>query len=37
MPFARPHFGDILSVIDYVLAQDYPARDEVMSLSRPVA
>jgi peroxiredoxin len=32
MPFARPHFADILSAIDYVLAKDYPARGEVTSL-----
>jgi peroxiredoxin len=32
MPFARPHFADILSAIDYVLAKDYPARGEVMTV-----
>ncbi len=32
MPFARPHFADILAAIDYVLAKDYPARGEVTSL-----
>ncbi|MDP1731093.1 MAG: peroxiredoxin-like family protein [Devosia sp.] len=29
MPFARPHFADILSAVDYVLKHDYPARGEV--------
>jgi peroxiredoxin len=32
MPFARPHFADILSAIDYVIAKDYPARGEITSL-----
>ena len=30
MPFARPHFADILATIDHVLAKDYPARGEVL-------
>lgn len=29
MPFARPHFADILTAIDFVVAKDYPARGEV--------
>lgn len=29
MPFARPAFGDILKAVDFVLANDYPARGEV--------
>lgn len=29
MPFARPHFSDILGAIDYVLKTNYPARGEV--------
>jgi peroxiredoxin len=29
MPFARPHFADILGAIDYVVKNDYPARGEV--------
>jgi peroxiredoxin len=33
MPFARPHFTDILAAIDYVLKNNYPARGEVMDLS----
>jgi peroxiredoxin len=33
MPFARPHFADILAAIDYVLKNNYPARGEVVDLS----
>jgi peroxiredoxin len=32
MPFARPHFADILGALDFVIAKDYPARGEVASL-----
>lgn len=32
MPFARPHFADILGALDFVIAKDYPARGEVVSL-----
>jgi len=28
MPFARPHFTDILGAIDFVMAKNYPARGE---------
>ena len=28
MPFARPHFDELLAAIDFVLAKDYPARGE---------
>jgi peroxiredoxin len=28
MPFARPHFNEILSAIDFVLKNNYPARGE---------
>ncbi len=28
MPFARPHFRDILPALDFVIAKDYPARGE---------
>ena len=28
MPFARPHFGEILSGIDFALKNNYPARGE---------
>jgi peroxiredoxin len=30
MPFARPGFGDILKALDFVIANDYPARGEVL-------
>ena len=29
MPFARPHFGEILKAVEFVLDKDYPARGEV--------
>ncbi|WP_350335149.1 peroxiredoxin-like family protein [Coralliovum pocilloporae] len=29
MPFARPHFAEILGALDFVLAKGYPARGEV--------
>lgn len=32
MPFARPPFAPMLSAIDFVLANDYPARGEVVSI-----
>ncbi|WP_202328996.1 peroxiredoxin-like family protein [Mesorhizobium sp. L-8-3] len=35
MPFARPHFSDILGAIDYVLKTDYPARGEVEATFEP--
>lgn len=28
MPFARPHFGEILQGIDYAIGKNYPARGE---------
>ncbi|HSJ98519.1 MAG TPA: peroxiredoxin-like family protein [Myxococcota bacterium] len=28
MPFARPHFREILQAIDFVVSKDYPARGE---------
>lgn len=28
MPFARPHFDEILKAVDFVIAKDYPARGE---------
>ncbi len=30
MPFARPKFADLLPALDFVLANDYPARGEVI-------
>jgi peroxiredoxin len=29
MPFARPHFSEILKAIEFILEKDYPARGEV--------
>jgi peroxiredoxin len=29
MPFARPHFSEIVSAIDFAVKNDYPARGEV--------
>lgn len=29
MPFARPHFRELLGAVDFVIAKDYPARGEV--------
>ena len=37
MPFARPHFTDILAALDYVIAKNYPARGEVMNLPAAAA
>jgi peroxiredoxin len=28
MPFARPHFSEILKALDFILEKDYPARGE---------
>lgn len=28
MPFARPHFGEIVQAIDFAVSKDYPARGE---------
>ena len=28
MPFARPHFDDVLNAVDFILKKDYPARGE---------
>jgi hypothetical protein len=32
MPFARPHFDEILQALDFVIANDYPARGEVVDI-----
>jgi peroxiredoxin len=37
MPFARPHFTDILSALDFVIAKDYPARGEIINLAPAAA
>ena len=28
MPFARPHFDELLVAVDYAIEKDYPARGE---------
>jgi peroxiredoxin len=30
MPFARPHFADLVAAVDWIVAHDYPARGEVV-------
>jgi len=30
MPFARPHFKEILGAIDFVLKNNYPSRGELI-------
>ena len=37
MPFARPHFPDILTALDFVIAKNYPARGEVVNLPAAAA
>ena len=37
MPFARPHFADILAALDFVIAKNYPARGEVVNLPAAAA
>jgi peroxiredoxin len=37
MPFARPHFADILGALDFVIAKNYPARGEVTNLPAAAA
>jgi peroxiredoxin len=37
MPFARPHFADILTALDFVIAKGYPARGEVVNLPAAAA
>lgn len=32
MPFARPHFAEILGALDFVIANDYPGRGEIVDL-----
>lgn len=33
MPFARPHFDDIVKAVKFVVEKDYPARGEVLEIS----
>lgn len=35
MPFARPHFAEIIKAIDFAVEKDYPARGEVLDSTRP--
>jgi len=37
MPFARPHFADLLTALDFINEKNYPARGEVVSLSAQAA
>jgi len=37
MPFARPHFADLLTAIDFVTEKNYPARGEVVNLPAQAA
>jgi peroxiredoxin len=37
MPFARPHFSDILAALDFVIDKDYTARGEIASLPAAAA
>jgi hypothetical protein len=37
MPFARPHFDDLLQAVDFALEKDYPARGEVIDHRTPVS
>ncbi len=36
MPFARPHFKEVLTALDFVIKADYPARGEVQRISETV-
>jgi peroxiredoxin len=37
MPFAKPHFADVLTALDFVIAKNYPARGEVANLPAAAA
>lgn len=37
MPFARPHFDDVLKAVGFVIANNYPARGEVVDHMPPHA
>lgn len=37
MPFARPHFDDVLQAVDFVLKSGYPARGEVVGHAEATA
>lgn len=37
MPFARPHFSEMLAAVDFALDRNYPARGEVENLTASAA
>jgi peroxiredoxin len=37
MPFARPHFADVLTALDFIIEKNYPARGEVATLPAQAA
>jgi peroxiredoxin len=37
MPWARPHFADLISALDFVIEKNYPARGDVVSLPAQAA
>jgi peroxiredoxin len=37
MPFARPHFADLIAALDFIRERNYPARGEVVSLPAQAA
>ena len=37
MPFARPHFADLIAALDFIREKNYPARGEVVSLPAQAA
>jgi hypothetical protein len=37
MPFARPHFADLITAFDFIIEKNYPARSEVVSLPAQAA
>jgi len=37
MPFARPHFADLIAALDFIIEKNYPARGEVVSLPAQAA
>ena len=37
MPFARPHFDDLIAALDFIREKNYPARGEVVTLPAQAA
>jgi hypothetical protein len=35
MPFARPHFKEMLAALDFIIQNDYPARGEMVESQYP--